>query len=346
MSGLKLPISLAHGTSVTVVMEFKPYNLGRSSGQVNIVSDAANSTAQYQMTGTGTGLQVLATPSSSSFGNVPVGITNTQTIVLKNQGVNSVTISKVTVSGTGFHFANLKTPFILYAGSPQTFTVGFTPTSAASVEGSLVIESTGTNPALSIPLKGAGISNSRAISVSPSSLSFGKDAVGKSQTLAVSLKNTGNSSVAVSGISVSDAQLGVNGGIAGATLAPGQTATLDVIYSPKIAGNFSGQVKVNSNASNSPSTISIAGTAFAPTTGHTVALNWKASASPGVDGYYVYRSTSPSGGFVRLDSAYISGFSYSDNTVASGTTYYYSVSAVNTQGVESLKSAEAIVSVP
>src|SRR6266566_541584 len=50
------------------------------------------------------------------------------------------------------------------------------------------------------------------------------------------------------------------------TLAPGQTATLNVVFAPTAAGSVSGSVSVASNAGNSPATISLSGSGVAQTT--------------------------------------------------------------------------------
>ena len=52
------------------------------------------------------------------------------------------------------------------------------------------------------------------------------------------------------------------------------------------------------------------------------------------------------GGYVRLNSDLTSGTSYTDDTVQSGHTYYYVATAVNSIGVESIASNEAVTDVP
>jgi hypothetical protein len=71
------------------------------------------------------------------------------------------------------------------------------------------------------------------------------------------------------------------------------------------------------------------------TSGHSVVLNWTASTSAGVTGYDVYRSTVNGSGYIKLNSAPIGGLTYTDATVASGTTYYYVATAVNDSGDQS-----------
>ena len=81
-------------------------------------------------------------------------------------------------------------------------------------------------------------------------------------------------------------------------------------------------------------------------TTHTVGLTWAASISTGVAGYNVYRSTTPTGVQVKLNSVLIVGTSYADTTVQLGQTYYYSATAVDTGGTESDPSNQATAIIP
>jgi hypothetical protein len=345
-SGLTLPRTLNAGTSMVVTVEFKPTAVGGKSGYMELTSNARNATIRIYFGGTGIASTALAVPASASFGNVATGTTDTQSIQVQNHGTSAFTITKATISGTEFRISNLTTPHTVAAGQSSTFNVEFSPTKTGVSTGTIVLDASNAAQNISIALSGTGTAVTKTITASPTSVSFSHDAVGTHQTLTVTLKNTGNSSVTVSGISVSDPQLGTSGGVSGATLAAGQSATLNVIYSPTKAGNFSGDVKITSNASDSSLTVAATGSAFTPTTDHTVALKWDASASSGVKGYYLYRSTSSSTGFARLNSSYVSGLSYTDNAVTNGATYYYAVTAVSSSGAESPKSSEAEVTVP
>jgi len=107
---------------------------------------------------------------------------------------------------------------------------------------------------------------SRILSPSPTSVSFGNVSVGNSSLLAVTLSNNGNSNVTISGVNTAGAGYGASGVSANTTLAPGQTATLNVVFAPTAAGSVSGSVSVASNAGNSPATISLSGSGVAQTT--------------------------------------------------------------------------------
>jgi hypothetical protein len=80
-------------------------------------------------------------------------------------------------------------------------------------------------------------------------------------------------------------------------------------------------------------------------TTHTVALKWRPSSSQ-VAGYNVYRSLTPAGNYVQINSSLVQGVTYTDNTVESGLTYYYVTRAVDARGHESVDSNEARAAIP
>jgi len=82
------------------------------------------------------------------------------------------------------------------------------------------------------------------------------------------------------------------------------------------------------------------------TASHSVLLQWQASASSGVVGYYVYRGSTASGPYTRLTGSTSSTTSYTDSTVSAGATYYYVVTAVDTDGDESVYSNQAAAAIP
>ena len=77
-----------------------------------------------------------------------------------------------------------------------------------------------------------------------------------------------------------------------------------------------------------------------------VSLGWNASTSQDVAGYNAYRSPISGGPYAKLNSSLISATSYNDQTVQSGSTYYYVTTAVDSQGLESVYSNEAVATVP
>jgi Abnormal spindle-like microcephaly-assoc'd, ASPM-SPD-2-Hydin/Protein of unknown function (DUF1573)/Fibronectin type III domain len=353
VSGFTLPKTLTPGASFTMTVKFAPTVAETSHGIMQIGSNATNSLVNYALSGTGVRVstpELTATPSSVSFGDAPVGSTSSQTVQLKNTGTTAVTISGATVSGTGFKLTSHSYPFNLAAGQTLDCTVSFTPTSAVSESGTVTVTSNASDRTLAVALSGTGQAAARELSPSSTSLNFGDVTVGQTHTIAVTLKNTGNTSLGVSGVTVSGTNITTSGGVSGATIAAGQSATLDVSFAPKQAETVTGKIVVSSNAADSTVTLSVAGvgvtSATSTTTSHSIALRWAPSTSASITGYYVYRATSPSTSYTRLFSAPLNATDYTDYSVTAGDTYTYEVSAVNSEGMESARSSAATAVVP
>ncbi len=77
-----------------------------------------------------------------------------------------------------------------------------------------------------------------------------------------------------------------------------------------------------------------------------VSLAWTPNAETDLAGYWVYRTQTPGANYVRLNTSVTSSPSFVDSTAVAGTTYYYTVSATNTSGLESGKSNEVQAVVP
>ncbi|HET6930537.1 MAG TPA: choice-of-anchor D domain-containing protein [Candidatus Acidoferrum sp.] len=344
-SGLTLPLTLAPAAHVTITVKFAPLTTGASGGRIVFGSDATNSLVYFPLSGTGVAGTLSITPGAANLGNVPVGTTNSQTEQLKNTGSVPMTISGATLSGgSQFKLCNWSYPVTLGAGQTANCTFSFSATTVGSATGSVVFSaSPGGN--VTVPMTATGVSDTRTISAVPATLSFGSVAIGKTETLPVKIENTGNSSITVSGISVSATDIKTSGGVSGATIAAGQTATLDVTFTPTKTETLSGSVKLTSSATNSPTTIAVGGAGVASAT-YAATLSWTASSSSGVAGYRVYRATLPGETFSQVSTALVTGTTYTDSSVVAGDSYVYEVKAVSTQGVESAPSAPVTAAIP
>jgi len=78
---------------------------------------------------------------------------------------------------------------------------------------------------------------------------------------------------------------------------------------------------------------------------HIVDLSWKASSTKGVVGYNVYRSPN-STTWTKINPSLIGSTLYTDSNVSNGSTYYYSATAVDSTGKESVKTAAVKAVVP
>jgi Abnormal spindle-like microcephaly-assoc'd, ASPM-SPD-2-Hydin len=343
--GLTTPQTLGAGLSTSFTAQFAPTSAGSPTGSISIVSNAPGSPLTIPLSGTATQPQLSATPSSAAFGNVVTGTNNSQTINLTNGGSASVTISAVTVAGAGFSTSGITTPLSLAAGKSATFNAVFAPTSAGAVSGSVSLTSNAPNSPLAIALSGTGVAATKLLGLSTSSLSFGNVNVGSNSALSVALTNNGNANVTISNVSVTGAGFSQSGVTANEVLTPNQSVTVTVTFAPGTAGAVSGSVSIASDATNSPATINVSGTGVS-TTPHSVGLNWNPSTSS-VSGYNVYRGTTPNGPYpTKLNPSLLTTEQYSDSSVVSGETYYYVVTAVDSNNVESVDSNQATAIIP
>lgn len=82
-----------------------------------------------------------------------------------------------------------------------------------------------------------------------------------------------------------------------------------------------------------------------PPISHSVTLDWTASPSA-VIGYNVYRGTEDGGPYPPLNSSLITTTQYEDSKVQSGQTYYYVVTAVDSNHAESANSNQVSATIP
>lgn len=338
LSGLATPTTLAAGQSTTFTLAFAPQASGAVSGNVTLTSNGSNPTLTIPLSGTGVlAGQLTGNPSSKDFGSVSLGGQQTASETITNTGGSSVSVSQITISGTGFSLSGNPAPMTLSAGQSATFNVTFTPQTATAASGGVTVTSTASNPTLTIPLSGTGTApQSGQLTVTPSTLALGSVVVGQSGTASGSLSASGGS-VAVTGASTNNSAFVVGGLSLPVTIPSGQSATFSITFSPQTAATASATLTITSNALSSTTTETLTGTGTAAPT-HSVNLSWTASTSTDVVGYNVYRAlfnSSACGAFSKINPVLNTTTLYTDNTVANGTSYCYATTAVDTSNAES-----------
>src|SRR5437879_5346856 len=111
---------------------------------------------------------------------------------------------------------------------------------------------------ISSPLFAAG---TPAVSLSPASLTFGQQIINTmSAGQNVTLTNTGTAALTITSITISKKYTVTN--TCGSSLAAGSSCTITVSFAPTAVGTITGTVSVTDNASGSPQTSSMTGTAI------------------------------------------------------------------------------------
>jgi hypothetical protein len=336
VSGISAPVTLTAGQSATFSVSFTPLSTGAKSGSVTVSSDASNPTLTIALTGTGTSPGTLVSnPTTLSFGSVPVSTTQTLSETLTNVGGTSSTISQVTASGAGFSVSGITAPVTLTPGQSTTFSVSFTPPSAGTVNGDVTIISDASDSTFVVPLSGTGTGAAGQLTVAPTTLALGSVQVGSSGTASGTLTASG-AGVTVTGAGSSGAAFSLSGLSFPVTIPAGQSASFTVTFSPQTTGAASATLTFTSNAQPTTTTETLTGTGT-PALTHSVDLSWNASTTTDVTGYNVYRAvyTTSCGSFSRINSSLNASMSYTDSSVANGTSYCYAATAVDSNNMES-----------
>src|SRR6266436_976227 len=359
------------------VIKTQPASQMVSAGQTATFSVAADGNAPllYQWERNGT---PIAGAASSSYTTPPTTTADNSSrfVVIISDKAGSVTSNPATLTVTTANVA----PSLISQPVDQTVTAGQTATFSVTASGTAPLSyqwfkngaavGTATSPTYTTPAETTSdngaqftvvVSNSVGkvtstaaaltvnaatflLSATPASLTFGNVNTGASSTLAVTLTNSGNSQVTISNVSISGAGFNASGLSAGQILAPGQGGTLNVTFTPAVAGSVTGSLAVVSSASNSPATIPLSGTGL-QTVPHSADLSWTASTSI-VAGYNVYRGVQSGGPYTKLTSKPVVLTIHTDSTVQSGQAYFYVVTAVDLNNLETVHSNEVSAVIP
>jgi hypothetical protein len=160
VSGFSLPFNVNAGQQTTITIAFLPTVIGSTSGNISIASNAPASPTSVALIGTG----IVATftlgisPTALSFGNVTTGTSSAgQNIVISDTGNSNLTISQITLSGTGYVMTGGSAPVTLSPSQSVTLTVQFSPAIAGTANGSVSIVSNATGSPASVSLAGTGV---------------------------------------------------------------------------------------------------------------------------------------------------------------------------------------------
>jgi Abnormal spindle-like microcephaly-assoc'd, ASPM-SPD-2-Hydin len=215
--------------------------------------------------------QMSLSVSNVALGSVQVGSSVIVPVAVTNTGKQTVTISQATVSGTGFSFAGPNLPITVAPQQSSSLSVSFAPHTPGSVTGSLNVSygaswggnKTAHSSSVTVALSGTGYSITVAPSpgylTAPSSLNLGSVTVGSSQTRALTVSNSGGSSLTISGATASGTGFSVSGLTFPYTLPAGGSASLSVTFAPSTTGTDNATLSLSSNASDPSVGVSLTG---------------------------------------------------------------------------------------
>ena len=184
-------------------------------------------------------------PESFRFASIVIGQSATQPITLSNAGSAGVTIAAVNSSLPAFSVSGLTLPLTLSPGQSVTFNLVFTPTTTGWQSESVKLTSGSSATFFCVGVSGRGVAN-QYLNSSPASLGFGNVAVGSSATMPVTLTNTGWYYIELPQEQTSGTGFTVSGLNLPLYLAPKQSLTFNVMFSPQSVGPVTGLVDMTS----------------------------------------------------------------------------------------------------
>jgi Abnormal spindle-like microcephaly-assoc'd, ASPM-SPD-2-Hydin len=217
-------------------------------------------------------LPLTVSPSSLSFGAVPIGKTQATAVTLQNPGLSSVTLSGMQAADPAFKVTSDQMNATIPAGGTATIQVTFAPTEAKSYSSQVTVTSGSQQTGISVSGTGQQAAptspapTSPALQVSATTLQFGSVPIGGNAQQSLTLTSSGNAPLEISALNTAGDSFSAQMPSLPLTLQPGQTFTLPVKFDPKSSGAETGQLVIASNAAAAPSvTVALMGSATAPT---------------------------------------------------------------------------------
>lgn len=265
-TGLNLPLTLAAGQSTTFSVVFKPTSGGSATGNLALTNSGSSTTLNIALAATAVDAGTLTgSPTSMSFGNVQIGLNQSQTETLKNTGGQNLTVSTAKFSGSGFSSTGLTLPLTLVPNQSATFAVVFAPTTAGAANSTLSLGISGSSTTMDVALSGTGVTGG-TLTGSPTSMSFGNVQVGLNSSQTETLKNTGGENLTVSTATFSGLGFSSTGLTLPLTLVPNQSTTFAVVFAPATAGAASSTLSIGVSGSSTTLNVALSGTGVTPAT--------------------------------------------------------------------------------
>jgi predicted lipoprotein with Yx(FWY)xxD motif len=273
MAAVTFPQALTAGQTLSVPVTFAPTAPGGSTAALAFATTTHDfSTVDVPASGVGTQTGFFASPASLQFGTVATGASGSMQTVITNGGTAAETVTSTAAPTGPFSASGLPANgTVIQPGGSVTVTVTFNPTAAAGETGSLSITGSLGGTVATVNLAGTGATGQGILSASPASVSFGSVALGQQHSQTVTISNTGNLPMTISGFSAPTVPFGTPVPVTtGITLNPGDTAVLPVTFTPQSLGAMSGTYTLTASDGHNPAqklTIPVTGTGTTPASG-------------------------------------------------------------------------------
>ena len=255
-----------NGGSQKVTVTFAPNKAADFSSTIKISSNAG-SDKTISLSGKGISAvaetaKIKVSKTELTFKDRKNGESDTQSFTIMNTGTANL---KVSISDPGAPFSLSWREKTIGPNHYESLSVVFAPDQAGDFKATLQISSNATNGTQHVTLTGKGLGGGEeqkpVIQVSTSSVLFGNVLVGNTGTQTITVSNTGNKALTIKKITCPS---GFSASWTSKTIASKGSEPLTITFTPTSAKAFSGNLVIESDASNGTSkTLTLSGTGVA-----------------------------------------------------------------------------------
>lgn len=248
--------------SCSVNVVFTPSQTGMRSATLTLTDGTSGASEAVTLSGFGYPDAPTVSSNTVTFSNTQVGSSSASQIVT----VTAPNGDPVTFPPSSIYDSD-PNDFLLSTGAcatqtPCQLTVTFKPTATGFRQGGVLVTDSVTLQATTIVFSGTG--GVASVSLSTPSLTFAARNTGTiSIPQTITLTNTGNLSLAISGvmfIGVNPGDFSLQGNTCGSSVAAGATCTISVSFAPTASGARTAALEILTNAASSPDTVQLSGT--------------------------------------------------------------------------------------
>ncbi|HRJ85713.1 MAG TPA: choice-of-anchor D domain-containing protein [Ignavibacteria bacterium] len=193
---------------------------------------------------------------SINFGNVPVGTTGNQPLIINNTGTGKLIISAFNFTNPRFSISPNIVPDTIQPGSSKNYTMGFSPLVYDTLSGVMnIISNDLANPTKSVNLFGKGVFTGPYIGISASTFNFTNKRVNSLTGFTFNITNQGSAPLTITGCNFSSARYRYDTTNANfpVTIDTQRTRTFRIWFNPNAPGSFSDSAIFQTNAVNNSS---------------------------------------------------------------------------------------------
>jgi Abnormal spindle-like microcephaly-assoc'd, ASPM-SPD-2-Hydin len=198
----------------------------------------ANTPAAQSNTG------LAASSAVVDFGSIPVGTTQVRTNTITNNTKSPVVLTTAQIDQNEFTITGQKLPMTLAPGAHVTVQIAYSPQSGGTSQSRIILASNVNRVFSVFTLRGTAMLASR-LRLNPSLITFGGVQIGNTQTQSATLSNSGILPVTVTRAAITGQGFTLTGLTLPLTLKRGESATINVGFTPAAGGPSSGMILVS-----------------------------------------------------------------------------------------------------